>query len=327
MSVGTVSRVINNNAKVAAGIRLRVLTAARDLGYVPDVIAQSLRTNATMMVGCILADITNKLFMTAISAAEAVLRKAGYVIVLAASNGDINREVEILSMFDSRRLEGCIMTVSDENDPRIIEALSKLRMPVTLLEREMSLGIDCAFTDQFSGVYQAVTYLLTLGHRRIGLITVSRETRPGRERARGFRKAFEDFQLPVDEAWTAFRGNSPEYGYRVAYGFLSAKSPPTAIIAGANEMVGVVQAARALGVGVPEALSLISLGDTDLMTIHSPPLSVIRWDHARTGELAAELMLSRINNSGPDDVRKIILPTELVMRLSCASIHGAAGGA
>jgi LacI family transcriptional regulator, galactose operon repressor len=125
--------------------------------------------------------------------------------------------------------------------------------------------------------------------------------------------------VPVDGSWTAFHGLSAEYGYRTAYEFLSAREPPTAIIAGANQMLGILKATRALGLELPRDLSLISLGDTDLAELYSPPLTVVRWDNLRTGQVAAELLLARIAGSAREDALHVVLPSELVIRGSCAA--------
>lgn len=319
VSVGTVSRVMNNNVRVAADIRLRVLEAVERLGYVPNAVAQSMRTQTTKMIGCIVSDIANQLFAKSIGAAEGVLRKAGYVLVLAASHGSTLREIELLTTFARRRLEGCIVSVSDETDPRILSLLQSLPTPIVLLERSVSLEIDRVNTNHFSGLYQAVSYLLALGHRRIGLITVPRTALAGRERAAAFRKAHEDFGLSANEEFTAFGGYSLEYGYKTTRTFLCAPLPPTAIIAGANEITGVIHAARSMNRAIPDDLSLISLGDTDLAQIHSPPISAVRWNNVRTGELAAEMLLSRIAFPQKRETHKIVLEAEFVLRESCSA--------
>lgn len=318
VSLGTVSRVINENATVRAPVRTRVLQAIEQLGYVPDARAQSLRTQATMTIGCIVSDISNPLFSGAVSTAEQTLKAAGYTMVLTSSHDSTEREIEILSVFRRRRLDGLITTISREADPRIRTHLEQLEMPVVLLERTIALEADSVVTDHFNGAYQATNYLLMLGHRRMGLITVTQEATPGRERARGFRQAHADFGVPLDETCSAFHGFSAEYGYHAAYEFLSASSAPTAIIAGANQMVGILRATRALGLDVPRDLSLISFGDTDLAELHSPPLTVVRWDNARTGRVAAEQLLSRISGSARSGPLNVVLPSELVLRKSCA---------
>lgn len=318
VSLGTVSRVINRNATVRAPVRERVIAAMDALGYVPDAVAQSMRTQTTKAIGCIVSDISNPLFSRLVGAAEATLKAADYTMALTASHDSVDREIELLSVFRRRRLDGIMTTVSRESEARVHRLLQELPMPVVLVERSLPLAVDSVVTDHYGGAYQATSYLLTLGHRRIGLITVTQEALPGRDRMRGFRQAHADFGVDFDPGLTAFHGLSAEYGYSTAYEFLSATDPPTAIIAGANQMVGVLKATRALCIEVPRKLSLISIGDTDLAELFSPPLTAVRWENERVGRVAAELLISRIGENTQRAPLHVVLPAELVLRKSCA---------
>ncbi|MGH7040714.1 MAG: LacI family DNA-binding transcriptional regulator [Acetobacteraceae bacterium] len=317
VSLGTVSRVVNGNRSVREPARTRVLQVMERLGYVPDAVAQSLRTQSTRSVGCVVSDVSNPLFSTTVSAAENALSAAGYTMMLTASHDSTEREVAILTLFGRRRLDGMIMTISREADERIGSALHGFRGPVVLLERELPFAADTVLTDHYEGTHQALEYLLALGHRRIGLITVTEQAFPGRERGRAFREALRQAGISEQDAPTAFHGFSAEYGYRMAHQFLASPQRPTAILAGAGQMVGVIRAARTLGLQLPADLSLISFGDTDLAELHSPPLTVVRWDNARTGRVAAELLLARLSSGTGDSKQRIVLPSELIVRRSC----------
>lgn len=317
VSLGTVSRVINKKETVRDDLRAQVQGAMRELGYEPDAVAQSMRTQATMTVGCMVSDVSNQLFARAVSAAEAVIHRAGYTMVLTNSHDSKAREIETLSVLRRRRVDGVICSVSREDDAQIKEFILGMGIPVVLLERSINIPVDAVATDHRSGALQATGYLITLGHRRIGLITVTREAFPGRERAKGFVQAFADAKLKHDPTLTAFDGFSADYGYRAAYGFLTSQDPPTAIIAGANQMTGVLRAVRALNLSIPRDLSLISFGDTDVTELFSPPLTVVRWDPAMTGQIAAEVLMSRLDGTGRKGPLRMRLPTELVLRKSC----------
>lgn len=318
VSLGTVSRVINNNRTVRDAVRAKVLEAARTLGYVPDAVAQSMRTQTTRAIGCIVSDVANPLFASVVSGAEEVINRAEYNMVLTNSSESLSRETEILELFRRRRLEGVMMTMSREDDPATVTLIQNLRAPVVLIERESSAGVDSVASDHYAGTLQAMGYLLMLGHRRIGLITVTRAALPGRARARAFEAALQAAGVPLDPRLMAGSGFTADYGYNAAYEMLMLPEPPTAIVAGANQMVGVLKATRALNIDMPRRLSLISLGDTDLAELHSPPLSVVRWDSKKVGATAAQLLLSRLSNKSPRDPQRIVLPTELVVRQSCA---------
>lgn len=317
VSVGTVSRVINKKATVRQDIRVRVKNAMTDLGYVPDAVAQSMRAGSTMAVGCMVSDVSNPLFASAVSAAEQVFRDNGYTMMLTNSSDSAAREMEILSLVARRRLDGMICTLSDDSAADLIARIQTAPIPIVLLERSVEAPIDSVATDHYGGALQAFDYLLALGHRRIGLITVTPDALPGRERLRAYLDAHRKAGLSHEPNLLANHGFSAEFGYRMAYEMLTSDRAPTALVAGANQMVGVLRAVRVLGLEAPRDLSLISVGDTDLAELFSPPLTVVRWATHKVGATAAEILISRLNGRGRKGPLKIMLPAELVLRGSC----------
>jgi LacI family transcriptional regulator len=319
VSLGTVSRVINDNRTVAEPIRRRVLEAAGQLGFVPDAIARSLRTQATRVIGCLVPDVANPLYAEIVGAAEAVLRAAGYNLVLASSRFRHETELDILEVFRSRRLDGLMAAVTRDREEKTIAAINNLNLPIVLIERKLPNATDCVVTDHASGIMQATDYLLALGHRRIGVLTAPESILTGRERAAGFRAAHEAAGVPMDPKLAIYDSFNDTLAYDVAYGMLMSGSPPTAIVAGANEMIGVLKAARVLGLNIPRDLSVIVIGDTTLAELHSPPLTAVRWDVGRVGLIAAQLLLGKLSNQPVSDARRIALPTELLIRHSCTT--------
>jgi LacI family transcriptional regulator len=318
VSLGTVSRVINEKQSVRPQLRERVLEAARSLGYVPNFAAQSMRTQSTRAVGLMVSDVSNPLFATEVSATEEVLYRSGYNMILTNSRDRPETEKEIITLFQRRRFDGMIVTLSREDDPTILKLLAESTMPTVLLERECALPIDSVATDHYSGVLQATNYLLELGHRRIGLVTVTQAALPGRARGQAYVAAHKKAGVPVDPSLTSFEGFLPDAGYHAAYRMLVGPKPPTALIAGAGQMPAVLKAIRSLRIPVPKRLSLITIGDTDVASLHQPPLTAVRWELQKVGAAAAELLLARLNGTVQENrPRRIVLPTELVLRQSC----------
>jgi LacI family transcriptional regulator len=319
VSLGTVSRVINDKESVGTDLRARVLEAASSLGYVPNPAAQSMRTRTTRAVGVMVSDISNPLFSATVSATEEVLYRNGYNMILANSRDRPETEKAIITLFIRRRMDGMIITLSKENDPGVLRLLAKLSMPAVLLERDSTLPLDGVAADHYGGALQASSYLLELSHRRIGLITVTQAALPGRERARGYAAAHKEAGVPVDASLTSFEGFLPDAGYDAAYRMLVSARPPTALVVGANQMAGVLTAVRTLKLTVPKQLSIIQIGDTDVAKLHQPPLTAVRWELHKVGTAAAELLLARLAGTTHEQAsRRIVLPTELVLRQSCA---------
>ncbi len=136
---------------------------------------------------------------------------------------------------------------------------------------------------------------------------------------RGFLDAFARAGLPAEGALVRAESLSADYAFAQTQHLLDLAAPPTALIAGGNLMLsGVLRAARTRDLRVPDDLSLISTGDTELAELATPPVTVVRWDLPAVGRHAAALLLSRLLNEAPPTPRRIELPTEIVLRRSCA---------
>ena len=248
VSVGTVSRVINGQPYVTAEIQQRVQEAMRRLNYRPNAVAQSMRTRATRAVGFIIVDIANPVFGAFAKAAQEVLHAADYTLVLANTGERPAFESELVSIFQRRQIDGLIMTVSNEDNPKLLEVLGQLQIPIVLLDREIAMPFDAVIGDHARGMSQATEYLLKLGHRRIGLITASQGIRPGRERVRGYVDAHRSLDIDLDPTLVRSGSLATEYGRREAYALLTMPAPPTALISGGNQILaGVLKAASSLG--------------------------------------------------------------------------------
>lgn len=318
VSAGTVSRVTSNNPTVQPHVRAQVLAAIKRLGYRPNAIAQSMRTAETKLIGCLVADLSNPLYSAILKSAEAVLAAQGYTLLIASTEDSIEREVQLIEAFARRRVDGLMAVLSDETDPRLLQALGEAAIPLLLMERDIDLRADCIATDHLGGMRQATEYLLTLGHRRIALTTGKINTRSGRDRVAGYRAAHAAAGVLVDETLLRCGSLTTAFAFSETQRLLSLREPPTAIIAGGNLMLaGVLRALNMLGRAIPTDVSILSSGETELAELAAPPVTVIRWDLAAFGCEAASLVLNRLQNPRAPASR-IVIPCELVLRKSCA---------
>ena len=210
------------------------------------------------------------------------------------------------------------MTINSEQDAECRARLAGLRVPGVLLDREVPVNIDSVMTDHATGMRQAVDYLIGLGHRRIALITAGTDIFPGRERKRGFVEAFEKRGLPCPEDLIRARHLSAAYGQRETSTLLRIADPPTAIIAGGNQiLVGVLRAIQQQGLEIGRDLSLITCDRTDLATTYPGPLTLIDRDVEAIGRTAAELLLERMTEKSTEPPRRVTFPTTLILGHSC----------
>lgn len=318
VSPGTVSRVTHNHPAVHQDLRTRVLASVAELRYQPSIIAQSMRMASTRLVGCLVSDLGNPFYASVLQAAEAVLAPAGYTLLLASTGNLVEREIALLNMFTSRRVDGLIAVPSDERDASLLQAYAHAATPLVLMEREMPLHADTVVTDHRNGTEAATAHLLAIGHRRIALITGTPETRSGRDRIGGYRAAMHGAGIRPAARLVQTGGLLLADGMAATERLLAAPRPPTAVIAaGAHLLAGVLRGLARAGRSVPGDMSVLSAGDSELAELAATPVGVIRWDLATFGRTVADQLLQRITNPSLPP-RRTMVPTELVLRASCA---------
>ena len=224
----------------------------------------------------------------------------------------------MVSMFRRRRLDGMIFMASDETRKDVNDALTQANIPMVLIDRGVPAHCDAIFVDHKGAAVDATRYLIGLGHKRIALLLPSENVRPGRERANGYRQALTEAGIPIDPDLIRPQKTSVHFAYTDIEKLLQSPNPPTAIIVlGTRMLAGVMKTVSTRNLRIPEDLSIISVGDTDLTRFASPPITSIRWDLAELGRSAAELLIEQLNGVKRDKPQHISLPTELIIRGSC----------
>lgn len=318
VSVSTVSRALNGHPFVRTEVRERVLAVSEALGYRPDVAARSMRTGTTGAVALVVSDISNPLFATIAKAADGTLSPRGYALILANSSNDPEHESELISALRRRRLDGLMIATATERAPGLAERIGAFQAAV-LLDREVpDARADAVLSDHGAGIAEAIEHLATLGHRRISLIAGTAEQRGGRVRIDRYRHELQRLGLDRDEELCRIGALNVEDGYRALEDVLELADPPTAILAGNNQVfAGLLAAIRDLEVRVPDDLSVVACEETELTALHNPPLDVVRRDLAQLGREAAKLLLARLQTPRRRR-REIVLPSVFEARGSSA---------
>lgn len=318
VAIATVSRVVNGAPTVAEDVRLRVRLAIDALGWAPSVAAQSMRGISARMIGFIFSDIRNPIYSAMVKGAEDVLSEHGYMLMVASSDGSSVRELALLELFKRRGADGVIFSLQDESNKEVLASVTTGNLPVVLLERELSVSLNAVRADHIGGVRRAVEYLLSLGHRRIALITGGLGNRVARDRLSGLQQACEHAGLKMDTQLLRLDSFSTDYAFRETQLLLNLPDPPTAILAlGMQLLAGVLPAIRMKKLNVPDDVSLIASNDSDLAQLATPAVTVIRYDAYTLGCEAARLLLRQLRGELAPVGALIQIPTELVMRDSC----------
>lgn len=305
----SVSRVLSGHPNVSEVMRNRVIDAVAALGYQPDLLAQSLRRGASMTIGFVVASISNPLISEIALGAETCLRESGYSMLLTNSMNSSALDAEHIRLLTQRRVDGLLLSISSEQSQGTIDAVEKSRCPVVLIDRELNVShpLSAVIADHDAGVADAVRHLASVGHTRIALVNGPSDLRPARDRAATLRRISR--QLGVS---TLVRSGdfTTEHGEDATANLLRDKTPPTAIVAGSNQiLVGVLRALHRHHVHIPNDISLVTCDDVPLAEFLVPPLATIKRDHNRMGVLAAQLLLDAMSGS-PAQVQSI--PTSYI---------------
>lgn len=318
VSVATVSRVINGTKYVSPELRARVLKAMEELNYRPNLIASSLRKQETCTVGLIVPDNANPFFSELAKGVEDFGFEHGYSVILCNSDYNLDRERSYVELLMAKQVDGLIFIPSGPNTEHVRELLSEMGRRVVTVDRYTpELETDSIVVDNYAGGRLAAQHLLSLGHERIGCIL-----RPGylahiNDRIRGFCETLHQEGLDISESLCVYGGFSFAEGVRSARELLSRKSRPTAIFAYNDIMaVGVLRAAREIGLRVPDELAVVGFDNISLASFVTPQLTTIDQPKYRIGELAMETVISRLRGDPPDEPIRRVLDVQLIVRES-----------
>ncbi|CAB3833159.1 substrate-binding domain-containing protein [Achromobacter mucicolens] len=321
VSLGTASRALNRTGRVSESAIAAVEQAARSLDYRPDAVARSLRTKSSGVIGLLVSDLANPLYARIITATESALQAEGYSLLVASTHNERRREASLIEIFRGRRVDALILGPCERESADLIDALSQ-EIPVVALDREFGTSSVGIHVDHAAGAFQATQYLLNLGHRRIALLTPGTDLRTGKERIAGFRHAYDVHGISPDPALIRAEQSAMQFAFAEAMSLLSHANRPTAFVClGTRILSGVLQALRHTGDSVPNDISVISIGDTDLSRLFSPSITSLSWDLEAMGTCAAQQVLKQLDRqTSSEQGDRIVIKTQLILRESCAPV-------
>jgi LacI family transcriptional regulator len=315
ISISTASRALSGHPDIGEETRSRVVEAVRELGYEPNLLARGLRQGATQTIGFLVRDLASADVSEIVQGAEVALREQGYSVLLTNSEDRAELDAEHVRLLAARRVDGMLLLLADENARGTRASLSRLRIPMVAIDRELPLrfAASAALVDYRGGMRAVAEYLHGLGHRRVALVGAPQAIRPGRESAAALQAAGAELGLEIlveDGPWTT------AHGFEATGRLLAAKAPPTAILAGSNRAVlGVLRAVRGAGLRVPGDVSVLVADDIPAFEFIEPPLTVLSQDPAEIGRVSARLLLDRLAGGPPATE---LVPMRLVERASAA---------
>ncbi|WP_407344148.1 LacI family DNA-binding transcriptional regulator [Pengzhenrongella phosphoraccumulans] len=314
VSVATVSKVLNDRYGVAVGTAARVQSVIDDLGYESSLVARSLRSRRTNVIGVLVADFEP--FSTELlKGISRAVRGSGYELLAYSGGGragsNVGWERRYLSRLGGTLIDGAILVT-----PTVVDG--DYAIPVVAVDPHTGPSdLPTVDSDNRAGAVLATEYLLGLGHRRIGFLGGRPDLKSARLREEGYRSSLERAGIAFDPDLVRVAGYREDTADQPARELLSLAEPPTAIFA-ANDLSAIrtMDVARELGRVVPDDLSVIGFDNVPESALTTPPLTTISQPIQRMGFEAMRLIIDLI------DGREVLephrrLPTALVERGSC----------
>jgi LacI family transcriptional regulator len=316
VSIGTASKVLNLRADVSEATRQRVMSAAKSLDYTPTTFRSDMRER---VVDIVFDSLVNPYSTQVLEGVIAASADFGVDVVVRIIGRDAEDDAGWGREVRAKGRTGIIVVTSQMTSAHL-RALARASVPLVVVD-PINLGrpdVVSVGATNWAGGLEAGNHLRGLGHERIGFIGGPRGSGSNQERYQGFRTALELSGADVDPVLVSWGQFTYESGRDLALKQLTHTDPPTGIFAGSDTIaLGVIEAARSLGLSVPEKLSVVGFDDTRLATWASPQLTTIRQPLEAMGRMALRLVL-QLRDGEPLDSQHVQLSTSLAVRNSTA---------
>jgi LacI family transcriptional regulator len=321
VSIATVSRVVNGRGEVSDETRELVQRVVRERGYSANRSARGLSAGKTGLIGGTVPMVHYPYFSNLLGGVAEALYEQDMRLVLCPTLHEHEREVTLLDRLLHGTTDGAVIILPEESSDELEDLLNHgYRFVVVDPQVPLNERIPAVSAAHSAGADQAVRHLLSLGHRRIGIITGRRGGKATDDRRRGYFAALAEAGITPDPALEVESNFELPGGTAAAARLLDLPEPPTAIFAFNDNMaIGTIRAARARGLRVPEDLSVVGFDDLDEADIVTPALTTIRQPLAEMGRIAVSLLVRLLDNQRLEALH-VELATRLVVRDSTAPV-------
>lgn len=324
----TVSNVLRDRGRVSPETRERVLAAAQQLGYRPNLNARALVEGRPHTIALIVSSIANPFYPEFALEVEKAVRRSGYFLLVCNTNNDPVQETAYLDAVGGALAQGVLVMNADFLQIDELLSLRQRGVPVVLCmweKPDQTPPLPCVAVDFYQAGVVAAEHLLKLGHRRIGAVVGSEPTGNHIWRYRGFAETLAKAGVAQAAEEVRFGQDNIDAGRNAAHALLAAVPDLTAIFV-SNDLpaLGVLQAAADLGLDIPSDLSVI--GITDIQFAHQvrPSLTTVAVPTAEAAELAVRLMMNVIDKGKSEEIEMLVAsPPQLVVRGSTARVRHA----
>lgn len=319
VSRSTVSRVINNDPNVSRRTRSKVQEIIDELGYQPDPVARSLIGGRSRVIGLAIPMAFSSLysepfFSILAQGISSTCTANNYTLMLWIIEPDYEKRTNN-DIINNRIIDGIIVASSMIDDP-LIESLITKKVPLVVIGRHNNPNVSSVDADNIHGSIMAVRHLVEVGREKLATVTGHMDRYSGRDRLIGFKRGLQENNLPIVEDRIAYGDFTEKKGYLQTKLLLSQAEFDGLYVASDMMAFGAIRAIQETGLRVPEDISVISFDDIPAAARFHPPLTTIRQPIHQIGAIAAQTLIDQLETRDTTTPRRIILPTEIVLRQS-----------
>ncbi len=323
VSIATVSATINGTARVSEKRSQRVWDAVRKVGYTPHGIARSLRLGHTRSIGLIVGDISNPFFTSLAKAVESCASAAGYLVIVANSDENPEKELGLVKLLVEQRVAGILLAPAGHDAAYLAALATLVRVPLVLVDRRLpERAYDAVVVDNHAAARLVTDYLIRLKHRRIAMIIGREHLWTTEQRVRGYHDSLHAAGLKARSNLEVVADSRTETAYQATQRLLSLPEPPTAIFAANNLMLlGAIEAILDMEFDCPDRLSLAGFDDFSWSSAIRPRLTTVSQPIEAMGRRAVEQLLARLAQgvtAKRPAAQEITLAPRFLIRDSCA---------
>lgn len=320
VSTATVSLALRDSPLVAAETKERVKHYAREIGYIYNRRAASLRTQKSGIVGVIVRDIINPFYAEILGAIETELDRSKLTFLLSNHYDNVDKQRDFLETLLQLGTDGVIMSPAIDTPQQDIELLRRNGVPVVFIARsQANIDVPVFRGDDSFGIGLATNHLISLGHRRIAMVGGADSTSTGRDRYQGYRIAMEKAGLETRSEWRLPGARTKAGGFEAAPQLLALADRPTAAVCW-NDLVAIGLMNGIARAGLKPGVDISVTGYDDLEEAHiaTPALTTVSNGQAEVGRNAARALLDRIEKKKPVTGALHLIRPELQIRQSTA---------
>lgn len=315
ISVSTVSRALQNHPDISEATKQKVCECAKRMKYKPNIMASSLRTARNNTIGVVLPEVNHHFFASVLDGIEQTANEAGYKILICQTGENVEKEIQCVHTLINSRVAGMLVGVSKQTaNQQHLQEVIESGIPLVLYDRPCpSLKCDQVLSDDYTGAYTAVEYLIQTGCKNIFYFSSTMQLEVAHRRYQGWRDALKRYGLNDDQNHIVICDTRAQAIIETPLVLQRNDKPDAIFCVNDNCAAGVLYAAQILGIRIPEDLAICGFSDDPLCRTTSPMLTTVQQHGVEIGQHAIKRLLRRLDGDQRISQTELV-PTDLVVR-------------